>query len=126
MATRDPVLDELRRSMSLTASSSRKTNIGLAAADSTISLEGLEQADIGESVSMACAAQREQIVYKLWGIVSKSSIVAIRQFSDSRRRMIFVLVEGSASGDYSCINSHLDSVNKCSTLLCRSSELKYF
>ena len=39
--------------MSLSASSSRKTNMGLAAADSTISLEGLEQADIGEWVSIA-------------------------------------------------------------------------
>ena len=45
---RDPVLEELRRSMSLTASISRKTSIGLAVADSTVSLEGLEQADIGE------------------------------------------------------------------------------
>ena len=51
MATRDPVLDELRRSMSLSATSSRKTDIGLAVADSTISLEGLEQADIGESMN---------------------------------------------------------------------------
>ena len=45
---RDPVLEELRRSASLSASTSRKTSMGLAAADSTISLEGLEQADIGE------------------------------------------------------------------------------
>ena len=53
MAARDPVLEELRRSMSLTASSSRKTGMGLAASDSTISLEGLEQADIGELVQIA-------------------------------------------------------------------------
>ena len=76
MATRDPVLDELRRSMSLSATSSRKTGIGLAVADSTISLEGLEQADIGESMNgrftrdgscsmMHLWSSREQIVYKL-------------------------------------------------------------
>ena len=45
---RDPVLEELRRSASLSASTNRKTGIGLVAADSAISLEGLEQADIGE------------------------------------------------------------------------------
>ena len=48
MATRDPVLDELRRSTSLTSSSVRSTSVGLAAADSTLSLEGMEQADIGK------------------------------------------------------------------------------
>ena len=48
---RDPVLEELRRSASLSASTSRKTELGLMAADSTLSLEGMEQADIGEPAS---------------------------------------------------------------------------
>ena len=45
---RDPVLEELRRSASLSASTGLRTGIGLVPGDSTISLEGLEQADIGE------------------------------------------------------------------------------
>ena len=78
MATRDPVLDELRRSMSLSATSSRKTGIGLAGADSTISLEGLEQADIGESmVAIAwCTYEAREGTNCVQIIVNPSSIVA--------------------------------------------------
>ena len=48
---RDPVLEELRRSASLTSSMSRRTDIGLVPGGSTTSLEGTEQVDIGKLYS---------------------------------------------------------------------------